>query len=199
MKFHQGYLHLGHIRGAAIRVHWSLPLGMWMFSRFEFRPWAWLFIALLVLIHELGHAAVVWASGRKVIAIDLLPIGGLCHWDGGHVSNWQRAAIAFGGVWAQLIVLVVAWLVRATVGVPDALWAYEAMGVFISTNLFMMAFNLMPIPPLDGATCWKFVPLSWARIKLWWVERKLRSHKRASIEQRLKAWDDVRRQCSVPS
>jgi stage IV sporulation protein FB len=190
MRFANGYLELGRLRGALIRVHWSMPLGALLFTRFELRPVAWLCVTLVIFLHELGHAATVWACQRRVIAIDLLPIGGLCRWDGRPVTPFQRACIAFGGVWAQLLLLAVVLLVGAIAGPPAQPWTFDAQQVLVSTNLFIMGFNLLPIAPLDGAEAWRFFPLGWARLTSWWRERRANQDRKDSIQQRLRAWDE---------
>ena len=40
MVVKSGYLHIGRFRGAPIRLHWTLPLGILAFTRFRF-PWQW--------------------------------------------------------------------------------------------------------------------------------------------------------------
>lgn len=152
-----GWLVIGRWRGVPLRVHWSTPLGALFFSGFRFAPGFWLGFVLLILLHEIGHAWVVKRAKARVIRIDVMPIGGLCMWDG-PVTRVQRACIAWGGVWAQSLALAIAWLALALYDPPTQM-AADFAGVFTRTNLWIIGFNLLPFPPLDGAEAWKLVPL----------------------------------------
>lgn len=151
--FERGFLTLARFRGAPVRVHWSTPLGALVFTRFMFLPGAWLGFFLIVLLHELGHAVLVRAARMQVVSIDVLAFGGVCRWYGVPSPRW-RAIIAWGGVAAQAILLVltaIALLVLPPVGVP---FVAQLLDTFLWTNAFIIAINLLPIPPLDGAEAW---------------------------------------------
>ena len=143
-------------RGIPIRLHWTLPLGAFVFSGFRFAPGFWLGFVLLVLAHELGHAAMVRWFRLRVVGIDITGFGGLCHWSG-MATPLSRGAIAWGGVLAQLLVLGVTLGTFAILGRPRTLFVAELHSVFTTTNLWLMALNLIPVPPLDGAEAWDFV------------------------------------------
>jgi hypothetical protein len=59
--------------------------------------------------------------------------------------------------------------------------------VLIETNLLIMVFNLIPVPPLDGVKAWRILPLlrerlpqfSWARI----LRRRAGARQRARDER----------------
>ena len=144
------------IGGIPIRAHWTLPLGALVFSGFRFAPGFWLGFFLLVLIHELGHALIVRAFRLRVVGIDITGFGGLCHW-AGPATERQRGAIAWGGVLAQsvLLVLAFAWLTLA--GRPSNAFVAELASVFLYTNVLLIGLNLLPIPPLDGYEAWRFI------------------------------------------
>ncbi len=117
------------------------PLGVWLAG----------FIAVLTLLHELGHAVAARATGaRAEISLDFLagyaafvPIRPL--------KRWERAGISFAGPAIQISVSVVALLGH---GCPPAAprrrrsrdaaralwWAGPVIGIF----------NLLPILPFDG-------------------------------------------------
>ncbi len=163
-----GWLVIGRWRGVPLRVHWSTPLGAFFFSGFRFAPGFWLGFVLLILLHELGHAWVVRRVKARAIRIDVMPIGGLCCWDG-QVTKLQRACIAWGGVWAQMAGFAVAWIALVFADPPTRM-AAELAAVFTYTNVWMMAINLLPVRPLDGAEAWKLVPLLRERWKKRWLE-----------------------------
>ncbi len=152
----RGSLTLARLRGIPIRAHWTLPLGALFFSGFRFAPGFWIGFFLLVLIHELGHAALVRAFRLRVVGIDVTGFGGLCHWSG-MATERQRGAIAWGGVLAQLALLAVAAGSLFVLGRPPTRFAAELFSVFTYTNVYLIGLNLLPIPPLDGFEAWKLV------------------------------------------
>ena len=152
----RGSLTIARLRGIPIRVHWTLPLGALVFSGFSFAPGFWLGFFLLVLIHELGHAAFVRGFRLRVVGIDISGFGGLCHWSG-VATPAQRGAIAWGGVLAQAALLAVTFAVLLVTGNPPTRFLAELASVFTFTNVYLIAINLLPIPPLDGYEAWGFV------------------------------------------
>ena len=152
----RGSLTVARLRGIPIRLHWTIPLGALVFSGFRFAPGFWTGFFLLVLIHELGHAALVRAFRLRVEGIDITGFGGLCHWSG-RATPTQRGAIAWGGVLAQAVVLAVTFAGLALVGRPRTPFVAELVSVFTFTNLWLMAINLLPVPPLDGYEAWKLL------------------------------------------
>jgi Zn-dependent protease len=133
-----------------------MPLGALFFTGFRFEPGAWLGFVLIILLHEIGHALLVMRYGLGVTSIDLHAYGGATRWSGA-ASEHQRSVIAWGGVLAQAALLVVTALVVGVVGPPRTFFGAELVYVFITTNLWLMALNLLPFPPLDGAQAWKLV------------------------------------------
>jgi stage IV sporulation protein FB len=156
--FKRGYLKVGTWQGVPIRFHWSTPFGALLLSGFRFAPAYWAGFIGLVLIHELGHAVVVKRVQAKVLSVDVMAMGGLCRWEG-QASPIQRACIAWGGIWAQLVLLAVAYAVLAIGGEPRTNAGSELANLCTHGNLWMMGFNLLPIPPLDGSQTWQLFPL----------------------------------------
>ena len=74
----RGWWTVGHIRGAPIRLHWTLPLGAFAMGRFAFVPAFWLGFVLLILIHELGHALFVMRYRLGLSEIAVHGAGGYC-------------------------------------------------------------------------------------------------------------------------
>ena len=156
--FSRGWLSIGRWKGAPIRLHWTVPVGAVVFGRLEFVPGFWLGFVLLVLIHELGHAQVVASCRKRILSIDVHGLGGWCRWDG-DATPIQRALIAWGGVWAQMILLAVTLTVAAVLGPPSDAFSAQLHHAFVSANLWVMAINLLPFPPLDGAEAWTLLRL----------------------------------------
>lgn len=164
MTFDGGYLTLGRLGGAPVRVHWSAPLGAFFFGQFRFVPGFWLAFVGLILAHEIGHALMVVTSGARVRGVDVTGIGGECRFDG-NVTPVQRALIAWGGVLAQLAVLLVAGALLLIFGAPESELLADVAYACTFYNLTMMALNLLPFGPLDGREAWKLVPLVRERLK----------------------------------
>jgi Zn-dependent protease len=78
----------------------------------------------------------------------------VCHWQG-DPSPIGRAAIAWGGIWAQLVVLAAVELWQQLGGMPRDYVMYRIVHTLTVSNAYMIAFNLLPIPPLDGAEAWR--------------------------------------------
>ncbi|MBX7117090.1 MAG: M50 family metallopeptidase [Myxococcaceae bacterium] len=156
--FRDGFLQMGTWRNIPLRVHWSTPLGALFFGRFEFVPVFWLAFFLLILFHEMGHALVVRRLGGTVYSLDVSAFGGLCRW-AGHVSPIGRACIAWGGVWAQLLLFAGTQAAIAVHGAPTTLSMGHLVHAFTVTNWWIMLLNLIPVPPLDGAEAWRLFPL----------------------------------------
>lgn len=169
----RGYLRIGRWRGVPVLIHWSTPLGALLFSGFTFAPAFWLAFVGLVLLHELGHAWLVLRFGARVLQVEAHALGGFCTWSG-RTSALQRAWIAWGGVAAQACVLAGAAIFLLAHGEPATPAGRQVLHVATWTNVFLIALNLVPIAPLDGATAWKALPL-------------LRQRRREAAERRLRA------------
>jgi hypothetical protein len=154
--FERGYLTVARFRGAPVRVHWSTPVGALVFTRFAFAPGAWLGFFLLVLFHELGHAVLVRAARMQVVSVDVHGFGGVCRWYGVPSPRW-RAGIAWGGVLAQGIILLVTAIAVFVLPPTGSVFLAQLLETFIWTNAFLIALNLLPIPPLDGAEAWPLI------------------------------------------
>ena len=162
MRFERGSLVLGSIQGAPIRLHWSLLVVPFLLGRFQWMPITWATWTALVLAHELGHLGMVRRFGFAVLEVEVHGMGGHCRWQG-RASPLQRAWIASGGILAQLGVLVLAVLASWLLPWQTMPVLWEIRDVLIWQNLWMMAFNLLPIPPLDGVEALKLPGLLRAR------------------------------------
>lgn len=148
-------------RGVPLRIHASTILGLYVFSGFQFVPMLWLLSLGLVLLHELGHAAVVLRVGATPVEIMLTGFGGHCAWQG-HVRPVDRAAIAFGGVAAQLLLFAIVQAVAFLGLWPHGTFAAQAWWMFTTSNLWLVVLNLLPFKPLDGVEAWA-LPYLWGQ------------------------------------
>jgi membrane-associated protease RseP (regulator of RpoE activity) len=125
------------IRGVRVYAHWSVLLigTLILFGAIE-RPAetlaAWTAYFGVILIHECGHMV---------------------------AAQWKRCeVIAWGGVVAQAVVAVplVTWV--AIFGFTRSDAVNVAIGILGYYSLIVAAFNLVPLPPLDGAKAWYLIP-----------------------------------------
>lgn len=157
-----GYLTLGWWRGTPLRAHWTLPLGAFIFGGGRFQLGVAIGFTLLVLAHELGHALLVRRYRCRVVSIDIHALGGVCRWTG-DATAIQRAKIAWGGVDAQVVVFFATVGLLALFGEPESRIVSQIARTFTTINAYMMALNLLPVAPLDGAEAWKLPRLLAAR------------------------------------
>jgi stage IV sporulation protein FB len=191
---YQGYFFLGRpLFRIPLRVHWSIVFLVFLFGGpSSANPIRWAAVVFLVLAHEYGHAVVVRWAGAVPLSIELHGFGGLCRWDG-YVTPIGRACIAWGGVWAQSVVFAAALIAGAILEPPDRSPLGQVLMVFVVSNAFMAAFNLIPFPPLDGAEAWK---LPWLLAKRGWprrsagflVERVAGPFRRLRLRWRTRRW-----------
>lgn len=161
----RGYFLLKHVKvlGTNLHVHWSavavagIMLGAWH-RQPELALEAVACYFGLILLHEIGHAAMAQRLGYRATDIHLSAIHGLCTYDTPE-SPREDALVAWGGVLAQLAVAlpllaldqVPGFAARPFAGIPIAVFGYYSVALVV--------FNLIPTPPLDGAKAWKLLPI----------------------------------------
>lgn len=146
-----GYLRVGRLARVELRLHWSMPVAALLFASLRFEPLLWLGFAGVVIVHQLGHAVLVSSMGHSLEGVDLTGIGGQCRWRG-QASALDEAWIAWGGVLAQSLLLlgtlILAW------GAPESRWGGLIRHAWVDINLWIIALNLLPVGPFDGASAW---------------------------------------------
>lgn len=165
--FKRGYWTAFRFRGAPVRFHWTIPVVALFISGFTFRPGYWAAFVLLVMIHEMGHAVIVKMRGHHVVSLEVNGLGGLCQWQWKKTPNsLDNALISWGGVWAQMIVLAVAYVFVVITGPPITVALADIYHVATYTNLWLIGLNLIPIAPLDGKEAWSLFGILWERRKM---------------------------------
>jgi Zn-dependent protease len=163
---------LGRWRGVPLSLHWTVLIGIpWFY--YETRSLTGTAVAFaafcfLILVHELGHAAVARWRGVEVESIRLFFIHGACTTDEPHYEL-DDVLIAWGGVAAQFVVLVIAFSADLLLAAfaPSGHWiAAPILRVLIGANLFIMVVNLIPVAPFDGLKAWRILPI----LREWWEE-----------------------------
>jgi len=116
----------------------------------------------LLVAHEYGH---VFAARWRGVAVHGINFNGL-HGETARAyagSQKDEAIIAWAGVGAQLLVLLLAYAATLLLdGVRSpALWlvAGPVLVVWTKWNVFLAIIALLPIGPMDGHAAWKILPL----------------------------------------
>lgn len=175
--FDRGYVTLGRYRGAPIKLHWTILLGLLWVSGLQFLPGAWLAYVLVILLHEMGHAFLARRYGMAVKEIMIHGLGGHCAYVG-YPTLYQQSVIATGGVLAQAILLAVFWPLSLLLP-PGGEQQTAFFSVMTLTNLYLLLFNLIPIPPLDGHMIAK-LPGLWRKAQR---ERAIQAYERDETEK----------------
>lgn len=146
--------------GIPFRVHFTVPIGLAIMSRFTFAPGFWLGFLLVILVHELGHAVLVRSRGLRVVGIDLTGFGGVCK----HTAGTERdtIVIAWGGVLGQLVLGLLAFGLRSVLFARLGDFGLELYLALTEYSAVLAAINLMPLPGLDGGYAWRIVK-DWKR------------------------------------
>lgn len=178
----QNYWQLGTWRRIPVSMHWTvLIVFAWLYLFF----WDLVATAIasaaffsLLVAHEFGHVAVLrW---RK-IAVERIELNGL-HGKTSHAwaSEADEILVAWGGVAAQLVVLLLALAARYAFDLgtmPAVLFVVgPILFVFTQLNIFLMIVALLPIGPFDGHNAWAAIP---------WLRKTLRRRRQVAREIKL--------------
>lgn len=169
----------GRIAGIRIRLHWILLI-FWANELTQilnisgiprgYRLSLWTVAVassfLLILVHELGHCFAARRVGGQAQEILLWPLGGLAMVYAPNAWSAQLA-VAAGGPIANALCVGAAWAVFSAIPAEVAPWLLGvhlsvAKSMLVEFNLYVLAFNLVPIYPLDGgrmfhAAIWGFL------------------------------------------
>jgi stage IV sporulation protein FB len=174
----------------AIVVWWVLQI-----RRVELLPTFAFGFASLILIHELGHAALVLRYRLGLTEIALHGAGGHCQYRE-HGTRFQEAMVAWGGIFAQLGVFIVAQLVLHLFP-PQNMHLWLLGEVYTETNLWLAALNLIPYPPLDGARAWPLVGMLTER----WRRRAAQhasARRHRTVQEELRALEKLDTRAETP-
>lgn len=99
---------------------------------------------LAALLHECGHIAVYCLLCRRLPVIEVTLTGLCMHTRGAELTAKQQFCLAAAGPCTNFVLAGIWWLElgRTATVRGSAFWA---------ANLLTGGFNLLPIPPLDGA------------------------------------------------
>ena len=100
------------------------------------------------IFHEMGHILVYWFILRRRPHIDVTMTGFCLRVNREELSRLETLCLAAAGPGANLLLAAV-WAFRMNQQ------ATIRGSAFLAANLLTAAFNLLPIPPLDGWEMWK--------------------------------------------
>ncbi len=170
---------VGKFNKVPILLHWSVLLAFPIAAAGS-RSWsggcvAQLAMLSLIIAHEMGHALIARHHGLQVFRIRLRLTHGECDTEG-TCDRAIEAQIAWGGVIAQLVMLVAALSISLAASqmsyrLPQVL--APVFFVFVPINCMLIFVNLLPISPLDGSRAWRGIPDIYRRL----VERRKKTPK----------------------
>ncbi|RNA70653.1 M50 family metallopeptidase [Alteribacter keqinensis] len=101
---------------------------------------------LIVFIHEMGHGWTAKRFGWRLTKIELLPFGGVAETEEyGNRPVKEEALVIIAGPLQHL------WLIALSfICLQFQWWSASDHAIFLFHNLTILAFNLLPIKPLDG-------------------------------------------------
>ena len=160
------YFELFTIRDVPVFLHFSSVIALTLFFLLwlidDFSYFIFYFAVFpIIIIHELGHAYYAQKLNCNVNSICIYVIHGLCNYDEAD-TLYDNAKIAWGGVLAQFVVLLITTALVLLFGFPQSDYFSKYILCFQVGNIGMLILNLIPFDPLDGKTAWKIIPL-WYR------------------------------------
>ncbi|MCL2555821.1 MAG: hypothetical protein FWE03_02215 [Firmicutes bacterium] len=123
------------------------PLLIIMAAIFFLQNSGYLFISYMiaVIFHEFAHAEVANKLGYRLIKFNLNPYGASLIGEFESVKNRDEILIALAGPLANLALIIISvalwWVFPST---------YFITLYFVTANIFISFFNLIPVFPLDG-------------------------------------------------
>ena len=113
-------------------------------------------VAVLVIgLHEIGHALCARALGIPVREVYFFPLGGVSKLDVPlEHAGWREAVLALFGPVVSLV------LAMGAIVLQDNVLKNDALTPFITANLTICAFNLLPALPLDGGRAFRAMLMS---------------------------------------
>lgn len=150
------------IHGVRVFLHWSVLLVGAIILLGNLKRPSDSFLVLgayygVIILHECGHMFAAQRMGYGVHSIELYPFWGITVYQAPS-SRFDRCLITWAGVAAQAVVAIPLVIWVEVFGFTHYAPVDSILVVLGYFNLFIAAFNLLPIRPLDGATAWGLLP-----------------------------------------
>ena len=155
---------LGRWFGIPVRMHWTFLLSCaWLYLLI---PGLWNILVgaatllMLFVAHEFGHVLMLRWRRTSAVGITLNGLHGRTEHE--WANPWNEALAAWGGVAAQLVLLLLALvlgpLLSGTGVAAVSVIATPALFVLTQLNIFFIVIALLPIGPFDGHAAWSLLP-----------------------------------------
>ena len=176
------YWQLGTWRRIPVSMHWTVLLIFpWLylwFSSLLATAIASVAFFMLLVVHELGHVAVLRRKKIPIQEVRLNAIHGeTLH---GYAPPAVEILVAWAGAALQLVVLLLALAVAGYVDFSSspiaAMIAGPVLFSLVKLNIFLMIVALLPIGPFDGHIAWGVVP---------WLRASVRRRRKEARERKL--------------
>ena len=180
----QDSIRLFHFAGINVFLHWSwflvavyeIQSRSGRYSSITWNVLEYLALFVIVLIHEFGHALACRQVGGRADRIVLWPLGGVAYVDPPPRPGATLWSIAAGPL-VNVALFPILWVaVRGSriAGLPASQHdIFHLLQSVFYINFFLLAFNILPIYPLDGGQI--------LRSLLWFVIGRARSLMVATI------------------
>ena len=156
-----------------VSMHWTVLLAFaWMYLVFMdvvLMLMSIPFVFLVLAVHELGHVIVLRRRKIAVTGVSLWGIHGETSYNEYAAKPGDVVAVAWGGVAAQVALMLVALAVTQLVpfrAIPFGAELGTVMFVvLVKLNIFLMIVALLPIGPFDGHAAWQVIRRTRAKLK----------------------------------
>jgi stage IV sporulation protein FB len=118
----------------------------------------------IILVHEVGHAAVAHQLGYDINAIRIGLIHGHCEYEHPD-SAWHASLVSWGGVLAQLMIATLVFVVAGFLSGKASDLFGPVVILLGYINLTIAAMNLTPRAPFDGYLAWRIFPAIVEKLK----------------------------------
>ncbi|MFZ3202191.1 MAG: M50 family metallopeptidase, partial [Candidatus Acidiferrales bacterium] len=157
----RGAIHLFRVAGIDLYLHWSwflvaayeIETRAGTYSSPVWNAVEYLALFLIVTLHEFGHALACRSVGGTANQIVLWPLGGVAYVDPPPrpgATLWSIAAGPLVNVALVPVFYALESLARTSVWADTMPNGYELLHAVWWINVGLLAFNILPIYPLDG-------------------------------------------------
>ncbi|MFN7942805.1 MAG: site-2 protease family protein [Thermoanaerobaculia bacterium] len=129
--------------GQVLTTAGTMALTIWVYATTWGLPFAFGFV-LLIFLHEMGHAAALWARGLRAGAPVFIPfVGAMIAMKDMPPNARIEAEVAIAGPLAGGLAALLCWVLSRALDAP-------ILAALAYSGFFLNLFNLIPVSPLDG-------------------------------------------------
>lgn len=177
----RGSIHLFKFAGVDVFLHWSwflfalieVKMRVGTYSSLGWNVAEYLALFFIVLLHEYGHALACRQTGGIANRIVLWPLGGVAYVEPPPRPGAVLWSLAAGPLVNVALIPVLLVLAKAVREVAPTSNLHELLKASFIINVILLAFNVLPIYPLDGGQI--------LRALLWFLMGRARSLMAATV------------------